>query len=72
MATPGTTGGGVVPFYSATSPFNTPVPADPKVVYFAKASDPVYRIHQTGWANPDIEGQLIHVPASARPRRSRR
>jgi hypothetical protein len=36
-------------------------------VYFAKASDPVYRIHQTGWANPDIEGRLIHGPAGARP-----
>jgi len=36
-------------------------------VYFAKASDPVYRIHQTGWANPDIKGRLIHGLAGARP-----
>ncbi|MFL5892598.1 MAG: InlB B-repeat-containing protein [Solirubrobacterales bacterium] len=36
-------------------------------VYFAKASDPVYTIHQTGWANPDIEGKQIHIPVGAKP-----
>ena len=36
-------------------------------VYFARWSDPVYRIHQTGWANPDIEGQRIHIPVGAKP-----
>jgi hypothetical protein len=36
-------------------------------VYFAKASDPAYRIHLSAMANPDIEGHLIHVPAGARP-----
>jgi hypothetical protein len=36
-------------------------------VYFAKASDPAYRIHLSAMANPNIEGRLIHVPAGARP-----
>ena len=36
-------------------------------VYFARWSDPVYRIHQTGWANPDVEGQRIHIPVGAKP-----
>ena len=36
-------------------------------VYFARWSDPVYRIHQTGWANPDIEGKRIHIPVGAKP-----
>jgi len=37
-------------------------------VYFGRPSNPVYTIHQTGsWANPDIEGRRIHIPASARP-----
>jgi hypothetical protein len=36
-------------------------------VYFAKASDPVYTIHQTGWANPDVEGRQIHIPVGAKP-----
>ena len=92
---------GVTPFYSSSSPFNTPVPANPTVapnssqivqrlaslgppaannagaagtpmdwshpVYFAKASDPVYTIHQTGWANPDVEGRQIHIPVGAKP-----
>jgi List-Bact-rpt repeat protein len=91
----------VTPFYSGSSPFNTPVPADPTVapnssqivqrlvglgppaanyagaagtsmdwshpVYFAKASDPVYTIHQTGWANPDVEGREVHIPVGAKP-----
>jgi hypothetical protein len=91
----------VTPFYSGSSPFNTPVPANPTVapdssqivqrlvglgppaanpagvagtpmdwshpVYFAKASDPVYTIHQTGWANPDVEGRQIHIPVGAEP-----
>jgi hypothetical protein len=92
---------GVTPFYSSSSPFNTPVPANPTVapnssqivqrlaslgppaannagaagtpmdwshpVYFAKASDPVYTIHQIGWANPDVEGRQIHIPVGAKP-----
>ena len=87
--------------YAPTSPFNTPVGANPRLapnsgeiirritswgpparfnagaagtsedwshpVYFARWSDPVYRIHQTGWANPDIEGQRIHIPVGAKP-----
>jgi hypothetical protein len=36
-------------------------------LYFAKPSDPVYTIHQTGWANEDIEGQQIHIPDGAEP-----
>ena len=36
-------------------------------VYFATASDPRYRIDQTGWVNRDIEGQRIHVPPRAKP-----
>jgi len=36
-------------------------------LYFAKASDPVYTIHQTGWANPDVEGRHIHIPVRAKP-----
>src|SRR5439155_12391490 len=87
--------------FSSSSPFNTPVPAHPKLVsnsaqivhrvvsqgppatnhagsagtsedwshpaYFATASDPRYRIHQTGWINPDIEGRRIHIPPGAKP-----
>jgi hypothetical protein len=97
----GGTGGGVTPFYAASSPFNSPVSGSPQLasnssqivqrivsqgppapslagasgtsrdwshpVYFAKASDPVYTIHQTGWANPDIEGKQIHIPVGAKP-----
>jgi hypothetical protein len=36
-------------------------------IYYGRPSDPVYRIHQTGWPNADIEGQLIHIPVGARP-----
>jgi hypothetical protein len=36
-------------------------------LYFAKASDPRYRIHQTGWVNRDIEGRHIYIPRRARP-----
>jgi hypothetical protein len=36
-------------------------------VYFARPSDPVYTIHQTGWANRDIEGRPIHIPVGAKP-----
>ena len=36
-------------------------------LYFAKGSDPRYRIHQTGWANRDIEGRHILIPRRARP-----
>jgi hypothetical protein len=36
-------------------------------VYFARFTDPVYWIHQSGWANPDIEGRRIHIPAGAMP-----
>jgi len=36
-------------------------------VYFARRSDPVYWIHQTGWANADIEGRRIHIPVGAKP-----
>ena len=87
--------------FSRSSPFNTRVPAHPKLVsnsaqivhrivrqgppaayyagsagtpndwshpvYFATASDPRYRIDQTGWVNRDIEGQRIHVPPRAKP-----
>jgi hypothetical protein len=36
-------------------------------LYFARASDPRYRIHQTGWVNRDIEGRHIYIPRRARP-----
>src|SRR5919201_1227773 len=92
---------GLVQPYAATSPFNTPVPANPRIlansrqivqrvtswgppakynagaagtskdwshpVYFARWSDPAYTIHQTGWANEDIEGRRIHIPVGAKP-----
>src|SRR5690349_17634425 len=87
--------------YAPTSPFNSRIPANPRLVpnsrqivqritswgppakynagadgtsedwshpvYFARRSDPVYWIHQTGWANPDLEGRRIHIPVGARP-----
>jgi hypothetical protein len=92
---------GLVQPYAAASPFNTPVPANPRLapnsgqivnrltswgppakfnagasgtskdwshpIYFARWSDPVYTIHQTGWANPDVEGKRIHIPVGAKP-----
>jgi hypothetical protein len=36
-------------------------------LYFAKASDHRYKIHQTGWVNRDIEGRHIYIPRRARP-----
>ncbi|MFN8161334.1 MAG: hypothetical protein U0R52_09875 [Solirubrobacterales bacterium] len=37
-------------------------------VYYASASDPVYKIHCTQWTSScEIEGMSIHIPAAARP-----
>jgi hypothetical protein len=36
-------------------------------IYFAKNSDPTFRIHGQDWVNPDTEGVAIHIPAGAKP-----